>query len=835
MVRALDGVRVVEFCDELGSYAGRLLADLGAEVVKVEPPRGGIERNSGPYIGDRPGPDTAIPFWVHNTSKRSVVLDLESADGQAAAKELALTADIIIEDNPVGWLAARGLGFEALSAENPRLVYVSVTGFGQTGPHAHYAYSDIVGQAMGGVMTLAGDPLDPPNLLYGKQSDISASIHAAMGALAALRVAEATGEGQWVDTSAQEAMSMSQETAMQQWDFQKHNRVRTGGLGRSIISIPGYGLYETKDGHVFAMVAGLAGAGFTELVKWMREQGMHEDMDEEPYAGYASGMSMREILPLFADPAAAAKVAPILKHMDEIVARFFKTMTAEEVYVTGQGRRMLLGIVSTPADLGRNQQLRGRNWFVKLPSPNGGEIEFPGAPYRLSATPVQISAPPKLGQDTVPAFVPRAVRPAVGRAALPKRPLDGLRVTDCSWFGAGPIAGMYMACLGAEVVRLESEAKLDGLRVAAPAALNPDGSSKTGYNISGYFNNFNPAKLSMQLNLNTEKGQEIAYRLIERSDVFLTNFTPRVIDKWRLGYEDVLRVNPNIIAAYAPMQGMEGPHRDYLGFGGVLTPVTGFSAMSGFPHRPPIGVGTNYPDYVINPGHITVAILAALRHRGLHGAGQWVDLPQVESVVNALGTAVAEHLANGTNPTRAGNRSVSASPHGVFRCQDDPESVDSPDRWLAIACRTDAEWAAACDTFGHPEAATDARFATFAARKANEDALEALIGEWTPGWKAEAAMDALQSRGVPAGVVQTAQDMLDRDPHLQARGYYQYLDHPETGRSAYDILAARFSKTPVFHAAPAPLFGEHTFDVCERVLGMSVDDITELLAEGILA
>ncbi len=835
MVHSLDGVRVVEFCDELGSYAGRLLADLGAEVIKVEPPEGGLERNSPPYIGGAASPDGALPFWVHNTSKRSVVLDLESAEGQTRARELALTADIVLEDNPVGHLAARGLGYEALARENPRLVYVSVTGFGQTGPHAHYAYSDIIGQAMGGVMTLAGDPEDAPNLLYGKQSDISASIHAAVGALSALRVAEATGEGQWVETSAQEALSVSQETAMQQWDFQKHIRVRVGGLGRAVVNIPGYGLYESTDGHVFAMAAGLAGAGFDELVNWMREEGMAEDMDEEPYRELAAGMSMRKVMLMLADPSAAAEMAPALAHMQGIVARFFKSMTAERAYVTGQGRRLLIGIVSTPADLGRNQQLRGRHWFVKLPSPNGGEIEFPGAPYRLSGTPAEIKAPPRLGEAKTDAFVPRAVRPAAGKADLPKRPLDGIRVTDCSWFGAGPIAGMYLSCLGAEVIRLESEAKMDGLRIGAPAALNPDGTSKTGYNVSGYFNNFNTAKLSMQLNLNTEKGQEIAYQLIEKSDVFLTNFTPRVIDKWRLGYEDVLRVNPKIVAAYAPMQGMEGPHRDYLGFGGVLTPVTGFSAMSGFPHRPPIGVGTNYPDYVINPGHVTVAILAALRHRRLHGEGQWVDLPQIESVVNALGTAVAEHLANGTNPTRTGNRNPIASPHGAFRCQDDPESVDSPDRWLAIACRNDAEWAALCDVFGQGAAAKDARFATLAARKANEDALEALVGEWTRPWKAEAAMEALQARGVPAGVVQTAQDVLDRDPHLKAREYYQYLDHPETGRSAYDILAARFSKTPIFHAAPAPLFGEHTFDVCERVLGMSMDEITELLAEGILA
>lgn len=417
---------------------------------------------------------------------------------------------------------------------------------------------------------------------------------------------------------------------------------------------------------------------------------------------------------------------------------------------------------------------------------------------------------------------------------MPTRPLDGIRVADFSWFGAGPIGGQALCAMGAEVIRVESEAKLDGLRRAQPFALNEDGTFKTDYNVSGYFNNFNAGKLSLQLNLNTEKGQEVAMRLLEKCDIFLTNFTPRVIDKWNLRYEQIAAVNPGIIAAYAPMQGMVGPHRDFLGFGAVLTPVTGLSHLSGFPNRPPFGVGTNYPDYVINPGHTVTAILAALRYRNRTGKGQMVELPQLESVVNVLGPAVADYLANGVNETRGGNRHPSASPHGAFRCADDPESVNSPDRWLAIACRSDAHWQGLCRAIGDSAAATDPRFATLSARKENEDALEELVSSWTAGRNAEEAMAALQAAGVPAGVVQNAQDMLDRDPHMQTREYYQYLDHPETGRSAYDGFPARMSKTPMYHAAPAPLLGEHTMDVCERVIGLDMDEIADLLAEGVL-
>ena len=417
---------------------------------------------------------------------------------------------------------------------------------------------------------------------------------------------------------------------------------------------------------------------------------------------------------------------------------------------------------------------------------------------------------------------------------MAKRPLEGLRVADFSWFGAGPIAGNTLSTFGAEVVRVESETKVDSLRTVHPFALNPDGTFKTGYNVSGYFNNFNAGKLSLQLNLNTEKGQEIGYKLIEKCDIFLTNFTPRVIEKWNLRYEQISAANPRIIAAYAPMQGMDGPHKDFLGFGAVLTPVTGISEMSGFPHRPPFGVGTNYPDYVINPGHTVTAILAALRYRNRTGKGQCIELPQLESVVNTLGTAVAEQLTNGTNPSRTGNRSRWCSPHGAFRCADDPQSVASPDRWVVMACRDEAEWQRAATALGHPEAATDDRYHNLTARKHNEDELEALIGSWVRERPAMEVVEALQAVGVPSGVVQNAQDMLDRDPHMKARGYYQYVDHPEAGREAHDGPAMVLSETPGYIAGPAPLMGEHTMEVCERIIGLSMDEIADLLAEGVL-
>ncbi len=829
----LANVRVLEFTDEIGAYCGKLLADLGADVIKIEPPDGGAQRHTSPFLDGDAGPDASLPFWSQNSSKRSLVLDLNDAGDRARARELAQGADIVLEDNAPGALARHGLGYDALHEARPDLVYTSVTGFGQSGPHADFAYSDIVGQAMGGVMTLAGMPDDPPNLIYGNQGNICASIQAAQATLIALYHAERTGQGQHVDVSVQEALSFPQETAMMMWDFQRTNRVRTGPLGLLRLPIPGVGVYPTRAGYVMAFITAPGGADFPEVVAWMDDAGFEHDLLDEPYLTFVNGMNLQFLAGVLSDPESAADSMVHLGHINEVFASFLATMTALEAYEEGQRRRLLVGLVSTPRDLAENRQLRARDWYQPV-EVDSRTVEFPGAPYRLSASPAVVASPARLNEHADAEWQSRPTRPA-GAAPRPRLPLEGVRVADFSWFGAGPIAGQTLATFGAEVVRVESETRIDSLRVVEPVALNEDGSKMSDtYNASGYFNNFNAGKLSLLLDLNSERGQEVAYRLIERSDIFMTNFTPRVLQKWNLLYEQVSAANPRIVAGYAPMQGMEGPHRDFLGFGAVLTPITGISELSGFPHHAPIGIGTNYPDYVVNPGHLTFALLAALRHRDLTGEGQLVEMPQIESVVNVLAPAILDYTANGVVQTRTGNRNPIAAPHGAFRCADDPKSVGSEDRWIAIACRTDEQWAALCAACGSPQTASDPRFATLEARKANEDALEEIVNSWTQRRWAEALMSELQDRGVPAGVVQNAQDILDRDPHVRERGYYQYLDHPETGRSAYDGPCATLSETPAFHRAPAPLFGQHTDEVCRRILDLSEEEVAALLVENVL-
>jgi crotonobetainyl-CoA:carnitine CoA-transferase CaiB-like acyl-CoA transferase len=413
---------------------------------------------------------------------------------------------------------------------------------------------------------------------------------------------------------------------------------------------------------------------------------------------------------------------------------------------------------------------------------------------------------------------------------MTKAALEGIKVADFSWFGAGPICANHLATYGATVVRVESETHIDALRTVAPFA-----KGKTGYNVSGYFNNYNAGKLGMLLNLNTEKGHELALKLVEWADVFLTNITPRVIERWGLTYDKVSAVNPKIIACYQPMQGYEGPHRDFLGFGAVLTPITGYNHLSGFPERTPFGLGTNYPDYVINPGHTLIAILAALHYRNRTGKGQKVECAQLPSSAAPLGTSVLDYTVNGRVQMRSGNRLAYASPHGAFKCKPLTDGGMPPDqRWIAIGCFSDDEWRALAGVMGS-ELGTDSRFATLPDRKANEDELEAIINAWTADKDAYELMRDLQRQGVSAGVVQSAREILDHDEHIRERGYFAYLDHAETGRAAYDGPPAVLSKTPGKLRSPAPLLGEHTEYVCKEILGLGDEEVADLLVEGVLA
>jgi crotonobetainyl-CoA:carnitine CoA-transferase CaiB-like acyl-CoA transferase len=396
---ALDDIRVLDLAGEPGMYCGKLLAELGADVVKIEPPGGDPARRIGPFFRDEVDPNKSLYFFGLNSSKRSITLDIATADGQALFKRLLPTADVVVETFPPGYLESIGLGYDTLSQIKPDIIHCSISGFGQWGPHSHYKAPDIVAVAMSGMMYLAGFPGEAPDRPYGNQAYYCASIHAATGILMALFHRDATGEGQQVEVSTQEALSINQETAMQYWDIRKDLRGRVGNERR----LPAIGVYECQDGYVAFMV-GVPGFGspWTELMRWMVDEGKAEDLLEERWQNLFGQLDMRLIAELYfgTDAELVATWVPRLVHIDEVLARFIKNYTKEQLYEEGQRRGLLVAPVNTPQDLLDSPQLNYRRWFTPVEHPElEASITYPGPPYRLGETPWRIRRrPPRIGE-----------------------------------------------------------------------------------------------------------------------------------------------------------------------------------------------------------------------------------------------------------------------------------------------------------------------------------------------------------------------------------------------------------------------------------------------------
>jgi benzylsuccinate CoA-transferase BbsE subunit len=397
---ALDDIRVLDLAGEMGQYCTKLLADLGADVIKVEPPGGDPARNLPPFYHDEPDPQKSL-YWLNlNTSKRSVTLNIEDPEGRKLLEQLVATADVVVESFQPGYLDGLGLGYEGLGRIKPDIVLTSITGFGQTGPHARYKAPDIVGVAMGGIMWLAGDPQDPPNAAPWRQGYVSASIIAAAGTLMALYHRDMSGEGQQVDVSMQEALSIAQETAMQYWDMQELLRNRHGAETALHITIPGIGVYECRDGEVYAFVGTPGGAPWSDLLQWMIDEGVAENLTEEPYHDFCMNLNMPFLTGIMRNPATIADKLQLLNHVDQVLRRFIGGKGKWEMYEGAQRRRLLFGLVSTPEDLAKNPQLQHRQWLAPVEHTELQDtLQYPGPPYRLSEMPWAIRRrPPLLGE-----------------------------------------------------------------------------------------------------------------------------------------------------------------------------------------------------------------------------------------------------------------------------------------------------------------------------------------------------------------------------------------------------------------------------------------------------
>ena len=779
---ALAGVLIVDASEGVaGGYAGRLLADLGAEVVKVEPPSGDRLRALGPFPGDRLDLEAGGLHLALNAGKRSLVLDLESRSGRDRLRALAAQADVLIEGAGPGVMERRGLGPDRLLGANPQLVYASHSPFGLTGPYARRVTSEIVDWAMGGYMYFGGDPGRPPIMVHGHQAELHAGMQLAAGALAALWHTRRTGAGQHIEVSTLEAVLNAHVWLTTMWTH--------GGLVQSREPSP---LIPCADGHVVWL--GTPNLDIFVLIE-------RPELIDDPR--WATPEGWRESVP----------------EIRALVAEWARDRSREEVCEKGQTLRLAVTPVNTVEELARSPQLRERGWWRETAHPELGALLLPGPPWQMSGTPVgPRRAAPRLDADAGYAPPPRE-RAEPGRGDPDALPLEGIRVIEVTGNWSGPLTGRHLGDLGAEVVKIEL-ARRPATRVSHP----PGGERwETFFNRSGYFNLLNRNKRDLCLDLGTERGRELFLRLVDDADVVLENNSARVFPQLGLDYETLARRNPRIVMCSISGYGATGPERDYLAYGSNIEASCGLAAQTGYGDGAPRGTNSYYAD-PITGAHATVGILAALLARERTGNGQHLDMALQESGAAFMVESIMDYRLNGRVARPRGNRSTRIAPQGAYRSL-------GTDCWLAIGVETDDQWRALCTVIERPDLAD--RFPTHAERLGAHDEIDAAIEGWSETRNHNRATTLLQEAGVPAGPVLANWEIVS-DPHLYERGYFVDIVHPDTGHQRWDGFPWRLSRTPARVRRPAPLFAQHNDEVLAE-LGLSREAIRRLRDEEVIA
>ncbi len=398
---------------------------------------------------------------------------------------------------------------------------------------------------------------------------------------------------------------------------------------------------------------------------------------------------------------------------------------------------------------------------------------------------------------------------------------EGVKVLDFGQVLAGPLSTSYLAKWGATVVRVETESRPDMTRTSAPYK---DGIP--GVNRSGSFAFINANKYNITVNMKHPKGMDVIYRLVKWADIVSENFTPGTMERLGIGDKKLRELNSSIIITHLSNQGQTGPQSDRRGFGIQLVSHAGFTNMTGFPDSIPYCSWLGYTDLIV-PRFAAISMIAALAYQRRTGKGVVLDLSQFEASLHFLAPLLLATGIHGREPARIGNTSPDCSPHGVYQCKGN-------DRWLALSVHNDVQWESLCQALGRSEWLADARFLSFIDRKRNERELDTLINKRTLDFKAEDLMKLLQQNGVPCGVVQNHEDLL-QDPQLQHRDFWWWMNHPEIGEYPHLGSPVLMSRTPAKATMPAPCLGEHNQKVCLEMLKMTEEEFDSLLVEGVFS
>ncbi len=807
----LNGIRVIDLATPRAEYAGRVLADLGAEVIKVEPPGGAAARHMPPFDGRKPGRSL---YWAAvGFGKRSVVLDIEhDATARERLHALLATADMLIESCDPGVMASLGLGFEDLGERYPRLIYVSVTPYGQDGPWAARPATELTLEAAGGLLGMQGDGDRPPLPVGYPQAAFHAGVQAAADAIVALCERDRSGLGQHLDLSTQEVMVW---TLMNASGYPPNTGGDPPGSGEARLGWESAAsrILGCADGFV---IFGIAPAGLglrhaTHYLEWMQDEGALDDWPEPDLEQWAKGVAA----------GAAADMLGAVAALKPVAARicdFLATKPKKELFAEAVARDIMLAPLYSMTEIAADPHLRARDFWIDVE----GE-RYPGPFAKFSGTPLRLDRPaPALGQDQHlldDLGAAAAWATLHGSGATRHSAFEGLKVADFAWVGVGPLISKALADHGATVVHIESASRPDVLRLGPPFK---DG--LPGINRSQFMANFNSSKLGVALNLATPEGLELARKAVAWADVVVESFTPGTVTKLGLDYETLSRGRPDLLMLSTCMRGQTGPERTYAGFGLQGSCLCGFHLLTGWPDRPPAGTWGAYTDF-INPRYGLAAIAAAVRRRAQTGLGQHIDLAQTEAGMNFVAPLLLDYFRNGREATAAGHDCLYACPHAVFKAA-------GVERYVALAVETPSQWAALkavapLERWAGPE------LAELEARLAAKSTIEDALREWCLPQDAFTLADRLAAAGVPASVVERPSDLYN-DPQLAHRGFFVTLEHGEMGPTPYDGLATHFSATPGRLWKAAPCLGEDTHHVLADILGVSDDEIALAAAAGAL-
>lgn len=801
---ALQGVRVLDLGQGIaGPMAARLLGDFGAEVVKVEPPSGDPARRMAPRVEEGPEEERSLLFAYLNWNKRGVVLDFQSAEGRAAIEALVRGSDIVIESFRPGALQAWGLSVTRMLEWNPRLVVTSVTDFGQQGPYAQFAGSDLVHQAMSGIMQISGQA-DRAPLKHGlNQAYFCAGLNAAYATLAAHCAAERDGIGEHVDLSVQECLVSELVTCETYYTFMGAVQGRRLPVQDPYSGAP----VETRRGYLSFQSGGpMPAQAFADL---FRNEALRD-------ARFASNRQRSE------------HVAEVR----ELVAESVKDRDAKEVFIDGSTRRLLMGVVQTAADLLECEQLDERDFFVDVPHPGGRVFRYPGELARMSVTPTSVRhRAPLLGEHTAEVLAglsasgSSTAAPAAAGAKA-RLPLEGLRVLDLATVIAVPYMAALLSDLGAEVIKIESPHRLDPTRQGVMTTYLDNDTRVDAINRSGMFQVVNRGKRSMVLDMAKDEARQLFRELVARSDIVVDNFTPRVMSGWGLGHEELRRINPRLISLSNTGYGSTGPWRNFPSQGTTLEATMGIASYTGYRGGKPWKVGQSYPDFLACWTGLA-AVFAALRHVRRTGEGQWIDLGMYQVGAALIPEALLQYQVDGTEPQRIGNEDDRHVPSNAYPCAGE-------DRWVALTVQTDSQWQALAALMAGDGVAVDAGLASEAARLGRRDEVNGLVAAWVRGQDGHALMHRLQSAGIACGPVLNNRDLL-LDEHLRSRGFHERVRlAPPMGVRPIMGRPWKLARRDVCIRAPAPRYGEDGGEILREVLGLDDARIAALREQRVL-